>query len=68
MFVNWRLSCLTKVRTNSLPKFAKAYAVYLTADEMQRLTAFFRGPLGARFQRLPQAFAANHNIDRKKGT
>ena len=49
-----------------LTEAAKAYAAHLTADEMQRLSAFFRGPLGARFQLLPQAFAANHNVDRKK--
>lgn len=59
------LRLLKEGQEEFITQAAKAYAVYLTAEEMQRLTAFFRGPLGARFQLLPEAFAANHNVDRK---
>ena len=45
---------------------ARIHATYFTAEEMQRLTAFFGGPLGTRFQLLTQAFVANHNVDRQE--
>jgi hypothetical protein len=60
------LRLLEERKEEFITAVTKVHATYFTAEEMQRLAAFFGGPLGARFQLLTRAFAANHNVDRQK--